>query len=90
MLAEQSPKLPTADPETLGQSLDVGLVQCTGFDQHQRARDRVGRAAPHREIGRGFRPAAQAGAEAGLLRAAVGKKITFFDSGVRAGQTGRQ
>ena len=61
MLAEQPPQLPLADAEPAGEAFDIGLIEAAGFDQRQRARDGVGGAAPEREVGRGFRPAAQAG-----------------------------
>ena len=92
MLAEQPPQLPLADAEPLGQGLDVAVVERAGLDQRQRARDGVRRAAPGAEFGRGFRPAAQAGPEAGLLRRRRGedRSVTFSRFGVRAGQIGRQ
>jgi len=60
MLAEQPPQLPRADAEPVGKALDIGLVESAGFDQGERAGHGVAGAAPEREIGRGFRPAAQA------------------------------
>ena len=91
MLLEQAPQLALADAEASGQYVDIGLVQRSVLDQAQGARYRIRRAAPSAEIGRGFRPAAQAGRKpASCAAAAVGKKMTFFDSGVRAGQIGRQ
>ena len=45
MLAEQPPQMPRADAKPVGEPLDVVRIQTTGFDQRQRARHRVGRAA---------------------------------------------
>ncbi len=67
MLAEQPPQLSRADAEPVGKALDISLVEAAGFDQGERARHGVAGAAPEREIGRCFRPAAQAWAKAGLL-----------------------
>ena len=67
MLPEQPPELALADAEPSGQRIDIRLVQRAELDQRQRARDGVGGAAPGAEVRRGFRPAAQAGAKAGLL-----------------------
>ena len=60
MLLEQAPQLALADAEASGY-VDIGLVQRAVLDQAQSARHCVPRAAPSAEIGRGFRPAAQAG-----------------------------
>jgi hypothetical protein len=67
MPVKQPPQLPGADAKPVGETLDIGLIETAGFDQRQCARYRVGGAAPEREIGRGFRPAAQARAKARLL-----------------------
>jgi hypothetical protein len=72
MGAEQAAKLALADAEAIGQGLDILLVERAEFDQRQGARDRVRRAAPGAKIGRRLRPAAQAGAKAGLLRSRGG------------------
>ncbi len=69
VLAEQAPQLALADAEALGQGVDVGLVECAGLDQAQRAGDGVRGAAPGGEIGRGFGTAAQARPVAGFLGA---------------------
>ncbi len=70
MLIEQAPQLPLADAKPRGQTVDAGVVaiQRTLGDQRQAAGHRVRRAAPGAEIRRRFRPAAQAGTKAGLLR----------------------
>ena len=68
MLAEQTAQLTAAHAQPAGQRVEIGIVESAHLDQSQRARYRVGRAAPRAEIGRRFRPAAQAGAKAGLLR----------------------
>src|SRR4051812_36326339 len=68
MLAEQPAQLPGADTEPVTQALDVVVVEPTGLDQRERARNGVGGAAPERKLGRNFRPATQAWAEAGFLR----------------------
>ena len=68
MLAEQTTQLPFAEAKAPGQCIDIGLIQRAVLDQAERARDRVRRAAPRAEIRRRLRPAAQAGAEARLLR----------------------
>src|SRR6185437_2839756 len=69
MLVEQAPELAPADAEPLGQRLDagVGVERAVGHER-QRARHRVRAAAPEGEVGRGLRPAAQAGPEPRLLR----------------------
>ena len=74
MLLEQAPQLALADAEASGQYVDIGLVQRAVLDQAQGARHRVRRAAPSAEIGRGFRPAAQAGTEARFLRGSRSRK----------------
>ena len=74
MLLEQAPQLALADAEASGQYVDIGLVQRAVLDQAQGARYRVRRAAPSAEIGRGFRPAAQAGTEARFLRGSRSRK----------------
>src|SRR6266702_3098802 len=67
MLAEQPPQLAAADAEPVCQAFDIIAIETACFDQAERARYRVGSAAPERQLGRDFRPAAQAWAKAGLL-----------------------
>src|SRR5258708_23571555 len=70
MLQEESAQLPSADAEPLGERLDASAVAVERSlgDQRETARHRVRGAAPGAEIGRRFRPATQAGAEACFLR----------------------
>ena len=67
MLVKQPPQLPRADAEPVGKAFDIVLIEAAGLDQRERAGHGVGGAAPEREIGRGFRPAAQAWTKARLL-----------------------
>ena len=55
-------------PTRLAEVIDGGLIQRAQFDQSEGAGDGVGGAAPGAEVGGGFRAAAQAGAEPGLVR----------------------
>jgi hypothetical protein len=73
MPVKQPPQLPGADAEPVGQSFDIVFIEAAGLDQRQRARHGIGRAAPERQLRRDFRPAAQAGAEACLLRRRRGR-----------------
>ena len=68
VLAEQPPQLPLADAQPLGQRVDVGRRPARPASISASARETVfDGAAPGAEVGRGLRPAAQAGPEAGLL-----------------------
>ena len=67
MTAEQPAELPFAHAQAFGQHVDAPMIEGTTLDQGERARDRRGGAAPCSKIRRAFRPASQAGAEAGLL-----------------------
>ena len=84
MLLEQPPQLPLADAEPFGQRIDARAlaVERAVRDQGKAARDRVRRAAPRAEVGRRLRPAAQAGAEAGLLRrGGAGEEAAILELG---------
>src|SRR5882757_7493997 len=74
MALEQSPQLPTTDAKSPGQGLDVGVlaVECAVGDERQCPAHCVGRAAPEGKVGRDFRPTAQAGPKALLLRSSGG------------------
>ena len=67
MLLEQAPQLPFTERKLLRKTGDIALVQSAGFDQLQGARECFRRVLPSGEVRRNFRPAAQAGAEAGVL-----------------------
>ncbi len=68
MLAKKSAQVALADAEPIGERLDIRGVERPELDQRERARHRVRCAAPGPHIGRSLRPAAQARAEACLLR----------------------
>ena len=90
MLTEQPPQLPPADAQPTGQTFYIITIEPAGFDQCQRARDRVGAAAPEREVRRHFRPAAQAGTEAGLLgcgRRSIERHVLEFRGARRTDRT---
>src|SRR5712671_206748 len=73
MLSEQPPQLARADAEPIRKAFDIDRIEAAGLDQGERARHRVGGAAPEREIGRRLRPAAQAWAKTGLLGRSGGR-----------------
>ena len=74
-------------PSRAAKASTFGVIERAGFDQSERARDGVGTAAPERQFRRGLRPAAQTGAEAGLLRRGGGREeadVLPFGRGRRA------
>jgi hypothetical protein len=73
--AAQPAQVPRADAQLLREVVDRALVEEPAVDQPQRARDGGGGAAPRRRAGRGLRPAAQAGAEAGSLGVGRGGEV---------------
>ena len=84
MLLEQAAELASADAQALGQRVDAGLVAVERAlgDERKAARHRVRGAAPGAEIRRRLRPAAQAGAEASLLRrGGRGKEAAVLELG---------
>ncbi|MNQ96229.1 hypothetical protein D3C85_1118250 [compost metagenome] len=72
MLAELAPQLPFPHAQALGQRVHAVLVQRAKLDQLQRARHAVRQFVPGTQLGRGLRPAAQAGVVAGFLRGGRG------------------
>jgi len=71
MLAKQPSQLGARDAQPVCETFDIGLIETAGFDQGERARHRVGGAAPEREIRRGFRPAPQTRAKPASWAAAA-------------------
>jgi hypothetical protein len=67
VLHEEAPELPLAQPETCRERRRVVALERPRFDQPQRPRHHRRRPIPGRRAGSGFRPAAQARAEARLL-----------------------
>ena len=74
MLLEQPAKLALTDADPAGQRIDGSLVERAHFHQRERARDGVGGAAPGAKVGRGFRPATQAGPEPGFVCGGRGRE----------------
>ena len=74
MLHEQTPELAAANTQPPRQGLDIRVIQPAGLDQAKGTGDRVGAAEPEGQFGRGFRPAAQAGAKSGFLCGGRGRK----------------
>ncbi len=68
MLLKEAPQLPATDAEPGRQVVDAAIVQRTGLDQGQGARDGVRAALPGRRCRRKLRTAAQAGTKSGCLR----------------------
>jgi hypothetical protein len=91
MLLEQAPQLALADAEASGQyatSASSSAPCSIRLKAHDTVFD-VPRQAPRSGAVSG-RQRRQGRKPASCAAAAVGKKMTFFDSGVRAGQIGRQ
>ncbi len=76
MLVEQSPQLPLADAESVGQCLDASLAVEQSFADKASARDTVLDVPRHAAAsGENLRPAAQAGAKTCFLcRRGAGKE----------------
>src|SRR5688572_18523833 len=68
MLPKQPAELSLSDAQAFGEPIDTAFVECASVDQRQRSRYGVRCPAPGGTLWRGFRPTAQARAEAGFLR----------------------
>src|SRR5688572_5173335 len=68
MLSKQPAEMSLADAQAFGEPIDTAFIEYAPVDQRQRPRYRIRRPAPCGKLWRGFRPTAQARAEASFLR----------------------
>jgi hypothetical protein len=88
VLPEEPAQLPFHDTQAFGQGSQIApVIERPMLDQGERAVDRIRRASPRANIGRRFRPAAQAGSIARLLsrrRGRIEDHVVSFWRGSRA------